>query len=84
MPFQNEKPEGRYQKERPRAPREKHLCDILRYWGYHQAAANIDFRDRIDVEATILSWANFPACLDEYPTVITKKLKLEPKEESPA
>jgi hypothetical protein len=82
MAFRNEKSEGRFQKEKPRNIREKFLCDILRYWGFHQAAANIDFvRERIDVEATITSWTNYPKCLDEYPTLITKKMKLDPKEE---
>jgi hypothetical protein len=82
MVYRNEKSEGRFPKERVRHGREKHLCDIMRYWGFHQAAANIDFfRERVDVEEAITSWSNFPKCLDEYPTVITKKMKLDPKEE---
>ena len=81
--FRVEKTEGRFfQKERHRNPREKLLCDILRYWGFHQAAANVDFyRERIDVEAAIVSWTNYPKCMEEYPTIITKKIKLDPKEE---
>lgn len=82
MKFRNEKPEGRFQKERPRNPRERHLCDLLRYWGFHLASANLDFmRERIDLEGAITSWENYPKCLDEFPSIITKKVKLDPREE---
>lgn len=78
MPFRNEKFEGRIQKEKPRVGREKLLCDIMCYWGFHQAAANIDFhRERIDVEAVIASWSDYPKCLDEFPAVITKKADIK-------
>lgn len=75
MPYRNEKLEGRMQKEKLRTGREKFLCDILRYWGFYQAASTIDFhRERIDVEAVIASWSNYPKCLDEFPSTVTKKL----------
>jgi hypothetical protein len=68
-------------RERRVSPKEKLLLDTLRYWGFHQAAANLDCqRERIDLDAAIASWNNYPKCLDEYPTVITKKVKLDAKE----
>jgi hypothetical protein len=81
MKFQHDKTETRFTKERPRIGKEKLLTDILRYYGFFQAATNFDFRrEHIDLEVAIASWTNFPDCLSDYPTVITKKMKLDPKE----
>lgn len=70
-----------FQRERRLSPKEKLLLDTMRYWGFHQAAANLDCqREHLDLDTVIASWADYPACLDAYPTVITKKVKLDPKE----
>lgn len=70
-----------FHRERRISPKEKLLLDTLHYWGFHQAASNIECqRERVDLDAAIASWANYPKCMDDYPTVITKKVKIDPKE----
>jgi hypothetical protein len=80
MKYQHDRMENK-NKERPRTGKEKVLTDLFRRNGFYLAAANIDFRrEHIDIDTAIASWRNFPQCLDEYPTVITKKVKLDPKD----
>lgn len=79
MKYRNEKLKDR--PERPKSGKEKKLLDILLGWGFYQAAANLDvLRDRIDIDHAIASWSNYPKCMDGYPTIITKKTKLDLKE----
>lgn len=82
MKFRHQDREREGYRERKYSNKEKLLVDILRYWGFHQAAANLDFhRERIDLDTVIASWSNYPKCMDElYPSVITKKVKFDPKE----
>ncbi len=78
----DEKPEiHEVRPERPRSRKEKLLIETLKYWGFYNAASNIDVqRDRIDIDAAIESWKNYPACMEEYPKVVTKKIKIDMKD----
>lgn len=65
----------------PRNAKEKLLLNTLKSHGFHLAAAGLDcWKERIDVDAAIASWKNYPACMDDYPTIITKKVKIDPKD----
>ena len=41
-------------RERPRNAKETRLLDILKYWGFHAAAINMDTR-HVDLDAAIAS-----------------------------
>ena len=65
----------------PRNAKEKQLLNLLKYHGFHNAAAGLDaWKERIDLDVAIASWTNYPRCMDEYPTIITKKVKIDPKD----
>ncbi len=69
------------QDNRKRSAKETLLLDTLRYWGFYHAATNIDImRERVHLDNAIASWADYPKCMDIYPTKITKKVKIDPKE----
>lgn len=65
----------------PRNAKERQLVNILKSHGFHNAAAGLDvWKERIDADFAIASWTNYPACMNDYPTIITKKVKVDPKD----
>lgn len=52
--------------------KEYRLIELLKYWGFHNAAAFIDLR-HIDVDAITASWETYPACMADFPTQLTSK-----------
>lgn len=65
----------------PRNAKEKQLLNLLRYHGFYSAADGLDvWKERVNLDVAIASWANYPACMNDYPTIITKKVKIDPKD----
>jgi hypothetical protein len=65
----------------PRNAKEKILLDTLKKHGFHIAAASLDcWKERVNVDAAIASWAKYPEHLVDYPKIITKKVKIDPKD----
>lgn len=63
------------EQERLRTTKELRLLELLRYWGFHSAAAMLDTRF-IDLDNALTLWTDYPKCMDSYPEKFTKTQSL--------
>ncbi len=72
------RPEMDQRRERKQSAKEIRLRDTLKYWGFHRASEEMDImRERIDLDTAIASWSGYPASMDAYPKIITRKVKID-------
>lgn len=63
----------------PRTQKERVFLETLKRHGFHHAASMIDvWGDRLDLDALNKAWANYPTCMDVYPSqIVNTKVKFD-------